>query len=439
MTYMPRFLHTAAEVSRDKEVEAELLTERSHQGLSRLLAKSEPSVPRTIYEARLEAELQILIQKDFCSYFLIVADYVTWAKDNGIAVGPGRGSGPCSLVGFALGITSVDPVKYGLPFERFVNPDRDVLPDFDIEFCVKRRDEVKNYLQSKYGADRVAQLCSDESIPLPARLVICDRPLAELVPLFSDQVSGIPAAKMTVAQVAASGLVQFNAISQKAITVVQHVVHELELAGTTIDIENIPLDDSGTYQLLSAGEQSNISLLDSEHYKATLIAVQPNEFEELVAVIALTQGNLQDYILLYSQCKQNAGSIQYSHPTIKSITCETYGQILYQEQIMQISHEVAGFSYVKSDLFRRALKRSGEEEYNIYRSEFVGGAMSFGLSNDEAIELYERVRLSSQYVFNKSHAIAFAMIAYQSVWLKANYSHEYANAIATMGVIGDDF
>ena len=256
MTYMPKFIPTDTDHSTDKYTQAELLREHSKVGLSRILATHNHPATEAVYTDRLEAELKIINDKSFSSYFLIVADYVNWARNNNIAVGPGRGSGPCSLVGYALGITSIDPIRYRLPFERFVNPDKESLPDFDLEFCNNRRNEVTSYLQSKYGADRVAQLISSESIPLPSRLIISDRSLTDLVTLSSNKGMEIPTANLTVAQVASTGFVQFNVINEISVTRIQRVLQALENNGEFIDIDNIPLDDSSAFQLFNHGEET---------------------------------------------------------------------------------------------------------------------------------------------------------------------------------------
>lgn len=424
MTYMPKFIPSATECSTEKYTDAELLRKRSQEGLSRVFVRHSPSATQSVYRERLEAELKIINDKSFSSYFLIVADYVNWAKSNDIAVGPGRGSGPCSLVGYALGITSIDPIKYRLPFERFVNPEKESLPDFDLEFCENRRDEVTSYLQSKYGADRVAQLISSESIPLPSRLVIGDRSLAELVSLSSGKARGIPTANLRVEHVASSGLVQFNVINEKSISEIQRVLQVLEHNSTFIDIETISLDDNNAFKLLVAGRKPNIPVHDSNGYQITIEEVQPSKFEELCAVIALSYCSSETHLSLYKQRKQNPESIPSAHPTLQSITAETYGCILYQEQIMHIAHEIAGFTLAQGDLFRRALKADRSDEVKNYQNKFIEGAMRLNLTHGEATEVFELIRSQSPYVFNKSHAVCYALIAYRSAWLAANYPAE---------------
>lgn len=426
MTYMPEFLPSATETSHEYQAkaEAQYLVARSRQKLTTLFHVLDLAAPESVYQARLDAELKILADKGYCGYFLIVADYVAWARNNGIAVGPGRGSGPCSLVGFVLGITGIDPIKYGLPFERFVNPQRDVLPDFDLDFCDQRRDEVSSYIQSKYGAERVAQISSNDNTPLCSRLVICDRPLADLVTLYANPESGFPATTMNMAQIADAGLVQFNVINQRALTVIQQGVHELEKSGSPVDIDNIALDNNAAYRLLCEGEPSNIAELDNEHYKSTLLAVQPDRFDDLCAVIALCQPRSHGNIPVYIQRKRNPELIRYLHPALERITADTCGLILYQEQLMHIANEIAGFSLAEGDTFRRVLNKSSHQAILDYKKKFIDGATNFGLSLTEATGLCEQVAISVRSCFNKSHAVAYALIAYRTAWLKVSIPHQ---------------
>lgn len=427
MIHMPNFIQSAVESTRHHppNAEAEFLKHHSREKLSNLLANNNLAAPPSLYQARLETELRIIEDNEFCNYFLIVADYVQWARDNGIAVGPGRGSGPCSLVGFALGITLIDPIKYDLPFERFVNPDRNSLPDFDLEFCDERRDEVIRYIQSTYGDDRVAQISSDDATPLPSRLVICDRPLAGLVDIYTNPESGFPTTKTTLGKIGSVGLVQFNAINRKALTVIQRTVQEIEKSGEAIDIDNIPLDDNSTYHLLSAGEVSYVDSPDKEIFRSTLLETQPDHFNELCAVTALCHPTLQCRIQSYIDRKQNPETASYFHPALIDITKETYGLILYQEQLMHIAQKIAEFSFAQGDLLRRALQRSNVEAICIYKNRFTQGAIKFGMSPVEATDLFKHIELFGQRYFNKSHAVAFATTAYQTAWLKTNYSRHF--------------
>jgi len=426
MNYMPQFLQTASGLAAEHEKmqEAELLGKLSRESLAHLLTTLNLAESESVYKERLEAELSILEEQGYCGYFLIVADYVRWAKANGIAVGPGRGSGPCSLTGFALGITGIDPIRYQLPFERFINPARGKVPDFDLDFCAERFTEVAAYIQSKYGPDRVAQISSDQSIPQATRLVIGDRPLKELIPVYTNPASSFLATKMTVAQVAEAGLVQFNVLNQKAISNNHRRIRELATLNTLIDINHIPLDDKDTFDLLSVGETPNFDLFDAEYYVSALKTVQPDRFAHLCALIALCHPRLQSSLSLYLERKRDPDSTQFYHPVLENFTADTYGIILYQEQLMHITHEVAGFSMSQGDLFRRMLKNPTREAMSKQMNLFVDGAMENGFSKIEATGLFEHIAISGRNTFNKSHAVAYAMIAYQTAWLKVNYPRD---------------
>lgn len=423
MTFMPKFKQPAQHITNDHHanLEAELLFQISRDGLAKLLSGQNLAASESVYRTRLEAELQTLEERGYCGYYLIVADYVGWAKDNGIAVGPGRGSGPCSLVGFLLGITQIDPIKYDLPFERFINPDKNSVPDFDVDFCALRCDEVTRYIQTKYGSNRVAHISSEDNTPLPARLVIGDRPLAELIPVYLNPELEFLVTNLTISQVSAAGLVQFNVINQTAITKLQYAVHQLAKKDTLINLDSIELNDSKAYRLLSAGVESNIAELDGEHYKTALTTIRPDRFEELCAAIALCYSSLQGSLSLYTERKRNPASISYAHPALQSVTAETYGIILYQEQLMHITHKIAGFTMSQGDLFRRVLKSANREAISQYQTMFIDGAIDYGLSKVEATDLYAHIAWFGRSTFNKSHALAYAMIAYKTAWIKANY------------------
>ncbi len=427
MTYMPGFSepHLAASNEPYSTLDADLLVEASREGLSRMLRRQSAAAPEAVYQQRLEAELEVIVNHGYGSYFLIVADYVQWAKDNGIAVGPGRGSGPCSLVGYALGITAVDPIRYGLPFERFVNPERNSVPDFDLDFCDARRSEVTRYIQRKYGAGRVAHISSVDNTPLASRLIICDRPLTQVVPLQSSVETDLPTASITLSKLSDVGLVQFNVINQPALTLIQKVCNQLAHSGATVDINNISLNDAGAYKLLSDGEPCRISELDGEEYQSALRAVQPERFEELAAVIVMRYPRAHGAIDHYVKQKQNNRLADSKQPMVRRITHETYGLILYQEQVMQIAHEAAGYSWAQSDTFRRKLTNGDPETVQVLKTRFIFDANTAGLTKTAAEEIFEQLLFACQQCFNKSHAVAYALIAYQIAWLKANYPGEF--------------
>ena len=434
MTFMPNFVQPSEALASTVHInlESELLAERSREGLAQLLLKLGGTVRKSAYQSRLESELQIIQKKQVSSYFLIVADYVNWAKDNGIAVGPGRGSGPCSLVGLALGITKIDPIKYGLPFERFLNPERDSLPDFDLDFCDERRGEVTSYIQSRYGADRVAQISSVDNVPLASRLIIADRPLSELVPLHAGNESAVASARITLAQMADAGLVQFNVINQKALTLIQRVVKALAGKNVVVDIDNIPLDDHRSYQLLCRGEVSRTDEMDGSVYKAALLSVQPQHFAELAATIALWFAQQDSHTTEYVTRKSNPEESSAIHPIIEEITKETYGMVIYQEQVMRIAHKVAGYTWGQGDMLRRVLKNQDTHAIGVQKKKFINGAIGFGLPPTEAVQLFEKIESAAHLYFNKSHAVAYAMIAYQVAWLKANYATEFESVASRL-------
>ena len=420
MIFMPKFLAPETNVPPHQiiDFEARLLREKSRSGLSDRLSGLAPIADKRVYTDRLENELRIIEDKQVCGYFLIVADYVNWATINHIAVGPGRGSGPCSLVAFALGITKVDPIKYQLPFERFLNPEKSSPPDFDLEFCNERQAEVLNYIRSKYGTDHVAHISDDDATPLPSRLVIGDRPLATVIQLHAQSETELPATKLTSKQISDAGLIKFNVINQNALSLIQNNVKTLGESGHAISIDSIPLNDDPTYKLLSTGFASNISILDSDNYRSALIAVQPQLFSELCAVIAMHQPPHQKILPTYVKHKNNHKFSDYEHPVLRSITKETYGLVLYQEQIMHLAHEIAGMSLGAGDLLRRALQKPDLNQIKHFESLFIRGAVISGTQPSEASRIFELMTDAGKYCYNKSHAVAYAMIAYQTAWLK---------------------
>ncbi len=428
MNYLPDFFSVtpAHSVNHSPLTETQLLKSLSRKGLSKILSSVSAAAPISDYNSRLESELGIIDEKSLSSYFLIVSDYVQWAKDNGIAVGPGRGSGPCSLVGFALGITSIDPIKYRLPFERFFNPHRQVFPDFDIDFCESRRDEVTDYIQRKYKANHVAQISSESSTPLPSRLVICDRPLAVIAPVYPNPDTGVQATTLTLAKLADTGLVQFNVINQKALTINQQMTDALGIENISAEAGFAGLNDESAYKLLCNGEKSNISYLDENgHYLQALKSVQPRKFEDLYATVALSHPPVHKFLPEFLKRKHNPDNVSDCHPAIEAITYDTYGLVIYQEQIMNVLHDLADFSFAEADSFRRALLRSDTDAVTRYEVEFIRGARKHGLTEQEASAIFGTFAIPGERYFNKSHAVAFATIAYQTAWLKARFLTTY--------------
>jgi DNA polymerase-3 subunit alpha len=456
------------------------------------------------YEQRLDFEIQVISKMKFPGYFLIVADFIKWSKANGIPVGPGRGSGAGSVAAWALTITDLDPLRFGLLFERFLNPERVSMPDFDIDFCQDRRDEVIRYVQQKYGADRVAQiithgklqaravlrdvgrvlqmpygqidkLCklipnnpanpvtlpqaiesepklqeASDSDPMVARLleiaqkleglyrhasthaagmVIGDRPLDELVPLYRDPKSSFPITQFNWKLVEAAGLVKFDFLGLKTLTVLQKAVQLIKRGrGIDIDLPSLPLDDAKSYELLARADTAGVFQLEGTGMRESLKRLKPDRFEDIIAMVALYRPGPMDNIPTYINPKHGEEPIEYPHPMLEPILKETYGVIIYQEQVMQIAQVMAGFSLGDADLLRRAMGKKDKREMAQQRSRFVDGAVRNGVRKSDAVEIFELVDKFAGYGFNKSHAAAYAVVSYHTAYLKANYREEFLAA-----------
>jgi len=483
--------------------EARMLAEDSRAGLeARLAAYPDLSVAeRKVYFDRLEFEIDVIGGMGFPGYFLIVADFIKWAKEQGIPVGPGRGSGAGSAVAWALTITDLDPIKLGLLFERFLNPERVSMPDFDIDFCETRRGEVIRYVQAKYGSDHVAQiitfgklkaravlrdcgrilqmsygqvdrLCkmvpnhptdpwtlpralngaSDfrreyendndvrrlidlamqlEGMPRnssthAAGVVIGDRPLAELVPLYRDPRSDMPVTQFDMKHVESSGLVKFDFLGLKTLSVLRKAVDLLGQRGITIDLGALPLDDAAVYDLMKAGNAVGVFQLESEGMRRTLKAVKPTNFGDIIALVSLYRPGPMDNIPLFGQRKAGLVPIEYPHEKLEGILAETYGIFVYQEQVMQAAQVLAGYSLGDADLLRRAMGKKVQAEMDAQRGRFVEGCKAnSGIDARRANELFDLIDKFAGYGFNKSHAAAYALLAYQTGWLKAHYPEEF--------------
>ena len=483
--------------------EAAQLAEMARAGLKRRLAETGPAAPEEEYWARLEKELGIIETMGFPGYFLIVADFIQWAKAQGVPVGPGRGSGAGSLVAYALTITNLDPLRFGLLFERFLNPERVSMPDFDIDFCQDRRDEVITYVQEKYGRDRVAQiitfgklqaravlrdvgrvlnmgfmqvdrLCKmvpnnpanpvtlAEAINTEPRLreerdkdsqvadlltkankleglyrhasthaagvVIGDRPLDELVPLYRDPRSDMPATQFNMKWVEPAGLVKFDFLGLKTLTVIRRAVELLSLRGLDIDMDQIPTDDRKTYDMLGEGAAVGVFQLESAGMRSTLRGLKPDNLEDIIALVSLYRPGPMENIPTYIERKFGREDPDYFHPLLESILKETYGVIIYQEQVMQIAQVLSGYSLGEADLLRRAMGKKKKEEMDKQKIRFVDGAEENNVDRAKAEEIFEMVAKFAGYGFNKSHAAAYAWIAYQTGWLKANHGAEFLAA-----------
>ncbi len=465
------------------------------------------------YRDRLRHELGIIEHMQFPGYFLIVADFIRWAKDQGIPVGPGRGSGAGSLVAWSLGITDLDPLRFGLLFERFLNPERVSMPDFDIDFCQDRRDEVIAYVQRKYGADRVAhiitfgklqaravlrdvgrvlglpfglvdRICklvphnpanpptlaqaiemeprlsemrdSDPNIArmmeiaqrlegLPrhasthaAGVVIGDRPLVELIPLYRDPRSGMPVTQFNMKDVEKAGLVKFDFLGLTTLTLLSFAEQLVRARGTPLDLAALPLDDGPTYELLASADTSGVFQLESAGMRDALARLKPDCFEDIIAMVALYRPGPMDNIPRYIQVKHGIEKPDYLHPRLEPILRETNGVIIYQEQVMEIARQLAGYSLGGADLLRRAMGKKIRSEMDAQRAVFVRGAVERGIAEEMASAIFDQVAKFASYGFNKSHAAAYALLAYQTAYLKANHPVEFYAAVMTMEMANQD-
>ena len=480
--------------------EVEELRRQAIEGLDARLALIDPAAPREEYDKRLEFELGIIEGMGFPGYFLIVADFIKWAKDNDIPVGPGRGSGAGSLVAYALTITDLDPLRYSLLFERFLNPERVSMPDFDIDFCMDRREEVIRYVQEKYGTDRVGQIITfgallskaavrdvgrvlqmpygqvdrlSKLIPVEgvkpvsiekaltdeprlreeakaeevvdrllkygqqvegllrnasthaAGVVIGDRPLDELVPLYRDPRSEMPATQFNMKWVEQAGLVKFDFLGLKTLTVVQNALELLKNRGVDIDIGQIPLDDAPTYELYAKAKTVAVFQVESSGMMDALRRMKPTCIEDIVALVALYRPGPMENIPQYCDVKNGRAERERLHPSIDHILDETQGIIVYQEQVMQIAQEMAGYSLGGADLLRRAMGKKIQEAMDAERPKFIAGAKENGVDDKKALEVWNLLDKFANYGFNKSHAAAYAVVSYQTAWLKANHPVEF--------------
>ena len=455
------------------------------------------------YRERLEFELGVINQMGFPGYFLIVADFIQWAKRQDIPVGPGRGSGAGSLVAWALSITDLDPLRWGLLFERFLNPERVSMPDFDIDFCQERRDEVISYVQDKYGHDRVAQIITFGSLqaraalrdvgrvlemPYPqvdriaklipnnpanpttiaqaleseedlrkqrredeqvaelidismkleglyrhasthaAGLVIGDRRLDELVPLYRDPRSTMPVTQFNMKWVELAGLVKFDFLGLKTLTVLQRAVEFLKRRDVHIDLADIPLDDVKTFDMLSNGDTVGVFQLESAGMRDVLKGLKPDRFEDIIAVVALYRPGPMENIKDYVARKHDPSQVTYMHPALEPVLAETYGIMIYQEQVQQAARVLAGYTLGGADLLRRAMGKKIKEEMDKQRQTFIKGAVENDLTEQLASDVFDQISAFAGYGFNKSHAAAYALVSYQTAFLKANYPEEFIAA-----------
>ena len=483
------------------------LSKQAHDGLTARLAQVEPATDETAYRERLDFELKVIGDMGFPGYFLIVADFIKWAKAQNIAVGPGRGSGAGSVVAWALTITDLDPLRFNLLFERFLNPERVSMPDFDIDFCQSRRDEVISYVQQKYGRDQVAQiitfgklqaravlrdvgrvlqmsygqvdrLCKlvpnnpanpvtlQEAIDQEPRLqaerdsdpqvaelieislkleglyrhasthaagvVIGDRPLQELVALYRDPKSDMPVTQFNMKWVEKAGLVKFDFLGLKTLTVLEKAVELLAGTGVEVDVNNLPLDDAKTYELLGRGDTIGVFQLESAGMRDVLRKMKPDKFEDIIALVALYRPGPMDNIPNYIARKKGEEQPDYMHDSLQPILEETYGVMIYQEQVMQIAQTLSGYSLGEADLLRRAMGKKIKAEMDAQKARFIDGAVELEVQRNKAAEIFDQVDRFAGYGFNKSHAAAYALIAYQTAWLKANHPVAFIAASMTL-------
>jgi len=498
------------------EDENKLLRTRAREGLEKKLTAIQPAATADDYRKRLEYELDVIVSMNFAGYFLIVADFVNWAQAQDIPVGPGRGSGAGSLVAYALRIVDVDPMRYGLLFERFLNPERVSMPDFDIDFCEDRRDEVIEYVRERYGPERVAKIVTFntlqaraalhdtgrvlgagrqrtdrlasaipnqpanpvslseaiESVPEfqeavdreegggrlfhlarrieglirnpsihAAGIVIGNRPLMETVPLFRDPGSkdDFPAIQYEMKWVEPAGLVKFDFLGLKAQTTIRAALRFLEDRGEQLDLAGIPMDDPQVLDLYCRAETSGLFQVEKEGMQQALRQMQPDRFEDLIAVIALYRPGPMDNIPEFCAIKHGQKKVKYLHPQLEPILAETYGIIVYQEQVMEIARSLAGFSLGEADILRRAMGKKDMKEMEAQRQKFLDGLQAHArLDRRLAEKLYELVERFANYGFNKSHAAAYALVSYHTAYLKAHHPLEFFAATLDSEVRSND-
>ena len=489
--------------------EAEVLRTAAEAGLEKRLAITglAAGFTREDYDKRLEFELSVINKMNYPGYFLIVADFIGWAKAEGIPVGPGRGSGASSLVAYSLLITDVDPLRFGLLFERFLNPDRVSMPDFDVDFCQDRRDEVIAYVQRRYGEDRVAQIITfgklqsrmvtrdvgrvlqmpypqvdrlsklipnnpaspislEKAIEMEPRLteerdrdpnvgalfeialkleglyrnasthaggiVIADRPLTELVPLYRDTKASLPATQFNMKYVEKAGLVKFDFLGLKTLTVIDKAQKLIRVRVPEFDIQNIPLDDVKTYEMLAQGETVGVFQLESAGMRDAARMSKLDRFEDLIALIALYRPGPMAQIPIYCARKLGKEKVEYLHPLLEPVLRETFGVITYQEHVQQVARVLAGYTPAQADLLRRAMGKKIKSEMDAQRETFMKGAAANGVDKETATMAFDACAKFAEYGFPKGHAAPYALVVYQTAYMKAHYPVEFIAASMTL-------
>ena len=462
------------------------------------------------YKDRLEHELSIIIEMKYASYFLIVSDYIKWAKKNDIPVGPGRGSGAGSLVAWCLSITDVDPIKFNLIFERFLNPDRISMPDFDIDFCEEKRDLVFEYLNKKYkesvahiitfgklkarmvirdvgrvlglsygfvdsiskmipfdpsrpqtlteciaGEPRLQKLIKEDlrvkkltelSLKLEglnrnvathaAGVVIADKKLSGVVPLYKDPASNLllPSTQFDMYSAENAGLIKFDFLGLKTLTIINNTQKLIRKKNKDFKVENINFEDQNVFNLLSSGKTVGLFQIESSGMREALIQMKPNHIEDIIALVALYRPGPMSNISTYNDCKHGKQKPDYLHPLLENILKPTYGVIIYQEQVMQIAQKLSGFTAGQADILRRAMGKKKRAELEKQKQNFIAGAVKNGISKEVAASIFLKIEPFAEYGFNKSHAAAYAIISYQTAYLKTYYPEEFIAASMSMDI-----
>ncbi|WP_407174700.1 DNA polymerase III subunit alpha [Bradyrhizobium sp. STM 3562] len=495
--------------------EAAELRKQAEEGLDRRLKIHglAPGMTEEDYQKRLAFELDVITRMKYAGYFLIVSDFIKWAKAHDIPVGPGRGSGAGSLVAWVLTITDLDPMRFNLLFERFLNPERVSMPDFDIDFCQDRRGEVISYVQQRYGRDQVAQIITfgtlqargvlrdvgrvlqmpygqvdkltklvpqnpaapvtlaaaiegepklqafrDED-PVVARafdiamrlegltrhasthaagIVIGDRPLSELVPLYRDPKSDMPVTQFNMKWVEPAGLVKFDFLGLKTLTVLDVAVKLLKQRNVEVSLPTLPIDDAESYQMLARGDVVGVFQVESQGMRRALIDMRPDRFEDIIALVALYRPGPMANIPTYCARKHGEEEPEYLHPLLEPILKETFGVIIYQEQVMQIAQRMAGYSLGEADLLRRAMGKKIRAEMDKQRERFVAGSVKNGVPKGQAETIFELLAKFADYGFNKSHAAAYALVSYYTAYMKAHYPVEFIAASMTLDLNNTD-
>jgi len=504
---LPQFIPESGRMPADE------LRAQAEEGLARRLASHGLYADEKVYRDRLDFELDVIIRMDFPGYFLIVSDFMKWTRAHGIPVGV-RGSGATSLVAWALDITNLDPIRFGLLFERFLNPERISMPDFDIDFCQERRDEVVRYVRHKYGEDRVAHIIALGSLqaraavrdagrvlqmPLglvdriaklvpnpiggktvtlkeaveseprlqqlaeqepvvrrlfsivekieglyrhasthPAGVVIGDKPLDEILPLYRDPRSEMPVTQFDYEDAEKAGLVKFDFLGLKTLTVIAKAEALLKKRGIALDTQNIDFDDRATYDMLARGDSVGVFQLEGQGMRDLLRRMKPDRIQDLVALVALYRPGPMDSIPKYIAVKNGKEPPEYLHPLLEPILKETFGVMTYQEDVMNIARELAGYSLGQADLLRRAMGKKIKSEMDLHRERFIEGAGKKGIFKSIAEQIFEQAAKFAGYGFNKGHAAAYAQVAFQTAYLKANYPVEFLSASMTLDIGNTD-